>query len=283
VPPQPDTDELLEEQPDAQVLELHPQPIRRAPWSQVGPDFIREWGYPDGRFEPEHVEILGPTGSGKTYFEATILQERVIARKSGVVFIATKPADKTIMRLGWPVVSDMKGVEQNDQVIFWPRTRALGSRRKEYMAAKIEELLSRLWVKDSGNIVAFDEIATVEQLSPELKELIQMYWREARSQGITVVGMKQRPQGIQRDMHSESSWVISFRPKDEDDARRYAEVLGGKKRWLPVLMGLDRAKHEFVIKHESSGDAAISWVDTELRPLEPAKRGTYGRGKRLCQ
>jgi nucleoside-triphosphatase THEP1 len=232
-------------------------------------DFIAQWGYPDGKFEPEHVEILGPTGSGKTYFLATILQERVYSRGSGVVFVATKPADATILALGWPIVSDWKGVTQNKQCIFWPRTSALGTRRKEYMAAKIDDLLGRLWVNDSANIVAFDEIATVEQLSPELKNLVQMYWREARSVGITVIGMKQRPQGIQRDMHSEATWVVSFKPKDEDDALRYAEILGGKKQWGPILSQLDREEHEFVIKYERTGDAAVSWVDM---PLKPARK-----------
>lgn len=267
----------------APVVPLHSvQPVQlpRAPWSAMAPDFIQGWGYPDGKYEPEHVEILGPTGSGKTYFEATILQERVYARGSGVVFIATKPADKTIQALGWPVVTDWKGVQQNRQCIFWPRTSALGTRRKEYMAAKIDDLLSRLWTRDSANIVAFDEIATVEQLSPDLKNMIQMYWREARSVGITIVAMKQRPQGVQRDMHSEASWVVSFKPKDADDAIRYAEILGGRRQWQPVLNSLNRDRHEFVIKYERTGSAAVSWVDIPLRPAR--KPRPYERNAQLC-
>jgi hypothetical protein len=244
-----------------------PVSIPRVPWSEVGPEFISLWGYPDGKFEPEHLEILGPTGSGKTYAEATILQDRVKARDSGVIFIATKPLDKTIARLGWPVATTWKEVTEHKQVIFWPRTRLLGAARKAYMGAKIEELLGRLWSKGGAVLVAFDEIATVEGLSSDMREMIKMYWREARSMGITIVAMKQRPQGIQRDMHSESSWVISFRPKDEDDAKRYAEVMGGRKGWLPVLMQLDKQKHEFVLKHERTGRAVITWIDTPLAPL----------------
>lgn len=273
---EPDDQQDLAEPVDDQADTAEDGNLPRAPWSQVGPEFIKEWGYSGGKFEPEHMEILGPTGSGKTFFEATVLQQRVKARESGVVFFATKPADSTIMKLGWPIVTDWKGVEHNRQVIFWPKTSLLGTRRREYMAAKIEEVLGRLWVKDSGNIVAFDEIATVEGFSTDLKEMIKMYWREARSQGITIVAMKQRPQGVQRDMHSEASWVVSFKPKDEDDANRYAEILGGKKQWKPLLMSLDRQAHEFIIKHEKTGEAVISQVDTPLRPSKP-RRGTYGR------
>jgi len=43
------------------------------------------------------------------------------------------------------------------------------------------ELLSRLWVKDAWVVIAFDEIAYIESLSPEVKDLVSMYWREGRS------------------------------------------------------------------------------------------------------
>jgi len=249
--------------------------IPRAPWSEIGPEFILRWGYPDGKFHPEHVEILGPTGTGKTRFERTILAERVAVRESAAVFVATKKIDKEILKLGWPVTDDVQAVHNTPQSIYWPRTKLLGRQRDRYMAGKIEELLAQLWGDDAYVIVAFDEIATVEGLSPELKSMIRMYWREARSHGITIVAMKQRPQGIQRDMHSEASWVISFKPKDEDDAKRYAEVLGSRAQWLPVLQSLNRNRYEFVIKYERTGEAVISWVDFNLPPAQRIERGHY--------
>jgi nucleoside-triphosphatase THEP1 len=259
----------------AEIIPLTTEQIPRAPWSEVAPDFIAAWGYPDGKRDPEFVEILGPSGSGKTRFEATILSERVAARGSHCIFVATKKADKSILELGWPVVSDWNGVQQHDQCIFWPQTRALGTRRKAYLAAKIEDLLSRLWHPDANIVIAFDEIATIEALSPEVKDLISMYWREGRSLGITIVAMKQRPQGVQRDMHSEAAWVVSFRPKDEDDAKRYAELFGSRKQYQPVLMSLDRTKYEFLIQHARSGMAVISWIDVPIEPLP--KKQPYGR------
>lgn len=247
-----------------------PSQIPRAPWSQVAPDFIAEWGYPGAKFQPEHVEILGPSGSGKTVFEETILTERVAARDSACVFVATKKSDKQIRHLaavGWPVVTDYSGVQQHKQCIYWPQTRQIGRMRKAYLAAKVEDFLARMWHEDANTVVAFDEIATVELLSPEVRTLVYDYWREGRSLGITVVAMKQRPQAVQRDMHSESSWVCSFKPKDEDDGKRYAEIFGSRAYWLPVLMSLDRSKFEFLLKHESTGEAVISWVDLPLEPL----------------
>ena len=260
--------------PSAAVA-VEPEDPPRAPWSAVRESFLGAWGYPEGKFNPEHLEILGPNGSGKTYFEATILQERVKLRGSAVIFIATKPVDATITRLGWPVVDDWKGVTKNRQSIFWPRTELLGEQWVAYMAAKIEDLLARLWRAKAKVILVFDEIATSEELSTRLKLIIKRYWREARSVGITIVAMKQRPQGIQRDMHSEAAWIAAFKPKDEEDAVRVAQIMGGRKRWLPVLMGLDRDRHEFVLLHSRTGDAVITWVDIPLRPAAQPKRGHY--------
>jgi nucleoside-triphosphatase THEP1 len=275
----PDTQSLASSKP-AQYRQQTASPetslaLPRAPWSEIGPEFILRWGYPDGKFSPEHVEILGPTGTGKTRFERTILAERVAVRESAAIFVATKKVDKEILRLGWPITDDPQVVHNTPQVIFWPRTKLLGQQRDRYMAQKIENLLSYLWGEDAYVILVFDEIATVEGLSPDLRSLIRMYWREARSHGITIVAMKQRPQGIQRDMHSESSWIACFKPKDEDDAKRYAEVLGSRKQWLPVLMGLNRNRYEFILKYERTGEAVISWVDFNLPPPKNVERGHY--------
>lgn len=248
-------------------------PPERRPWSELGEDVIRAWGIDErGRIDPEHMEITGPTGSGKTYAECTVIQQRVKLRKSAAVMICTKPADKTILRLGWPITDSWDEVRQEQVVIFWPRTSRMGAARREYHDAKITDLLHRLWKPDANTIVAFDEIAYIESLSGEARALIQQYWREARSQGITLVAMKQRPQGTQRDMHSESYWTIAFKPKDRADAERVAELFGARRDWLPVLDSLNRQRREFLIRHSASEEAYISWIDVELKPDKPPKR-----------
>ena len=256
-----------------------PADIPRAPWSEVAPDFIASWGYPDGKFQPEHVEILGPSGSGKTVFEETILTERVKARDSACIFVATKKSDKQIAALagcGWPIEADFRGTQQHKQCVFWPRTKLMGQARKAYLAAKVQDFMERMWHDNANTVVAFDEIATVEALSGEVKALVYDWWREGRSLGLTLVAMKQRPQAVQRDMHSESSWVCSFKPKDEDDAIRYAEILGSRAYWRPVLMGLQRENYEFILQHSRTGQSVISWVDVPLESL-PKKHYQAGR------
>jgi hypothetical protein len=238
--------------------------VERRPWSELEPDFMREWGRPGGRSDPEHVEFIGPNGSGKTYFKAKLLQKRVELRHTGVVCICTKPADKTIMKLGWPIVDDWQGVRTNAQVIYWPRTKKLGRARKAYQAEKISDLLDRLWVPNSNNLIDFDEFAYVEGLSPDLRDVCEMYLREGRSQEITLMLGKQRPQGVTREMHAETMITAVFKPKDRADAERCAELLGAKRDWVPVLADLNRERYEFVIQMVRTGVSYISWVDEPL-------------------
>lgn len=237
------------------------------PWSVLGPEFAQVWGRKDGKFEPEHIEISGQSGSGKTYFLGTILQERASARGSQTILLATKPWDDTIDLLGWPVVDDWRGIKKNRQSIFWPKTQLKGEAREKYHENKIYELLSGLWVPKANTVIAFDEVGYVEELSARLKKLIRMYWREARSQGITMGAMKQRPIGVNRDQHSESRWKGVFPPADQGDMDRFAELLGTRRDWAPVLDSLDQEKHQFVLRNTVTKAAYITWVDTELAPI----------------
>jgi hypothetical protein len=112
-------------------------------------------------------------------------------------------------------------------------------------------------------------------MSAELKELLLMYLREGRSHGITVVGNKQRTQGVQRDLHSETDWKIAFQMSDLEDNERVAQLFGSKRAYVPVLESLSRERHEFLIQHKLTGAQYISWVDRLLAP-PPKKRQPTG-------
>lgn len=250
----------------------------RVPWSQLGPEFIRAWGRADPADpQPEHVEIVGQNGSGKSYLECTMLQDRYKARRTGAILVITKKADKVFSKLGWPIAHSVDEIAQQPNVIFWPKTAKMGTARKAFHEERIADLLHRLWRPDANTIVAFDEIGYVENLSGEMKALVQQYWREARSLGITIVAMKQRPQGALRDMHSESYWTAAFKPKDRADLERWAELFGARRDYMPVFDSLDRSRREFIIANPVHDDAYISWVDTPLEPVKIRGRGLEDR------
>lgn len=244
--------------------------VERIPWSLLGPEFAVIWGRADpNNPQPEHVEITGMNGSGKTEFEMKILQERMLVRDTREYLVVTKQADNVFERLGWPIVREFKDLKKYRQAIYWPLTDKLGDERKAFHEKLLYQFLTVLWKKDANIVVSFDEIAYVESLSPRVKSLVGMWWREARSMKITIIAMKQRPQGVQRDMHSETWWTVAFKPKDELDSERFAELMGNRKVWMPIFEQMDADNHEFAIKHTRTGIAYISWIDELVQPIEP--------------
>jgi hypothetical protein len=252
--------------------------IERVPWSVLAPEFAQIWGRADPADpQPESMEVLGMNGSGKTLFVCKAVQERMIVRKTPCVFIQTKPDDKTILRLGWPVVDDPRRVRRERWCVYWPRTNKTGRERKAYQAAKIQQLLDFLWHKDSNIIVVFDDFGYTQSLNEDIRQTTEMYLREGRSSGITSVMIKQRPQRATREMHSETYWTVAFVPKDRQDMERFAELYGRKQEWMPVFDQMDPDRHEFLIKHARSRAVYISWIDTPLVPIKRPERGDTPR------
>jgi nucleoside-triphosphatase THEP1 len=271
--------EPVAEQPVAQEPGQRQLAVERVPWSVLGPEFAAVWGRADPRQpEPEHVEIIGMNGSGKTYLLMKLLQDRMLVRNSHIILVVTKRSDKVFAKLGWPIVKEIRDLRKYRQCIYWPQTNLLGRQRRAFHEVRIREFLSRYWIPDSNRVIAFDEIAYVESLSPDVRELVAMYWREGRSNGITVVAMKQRPQGVQRDMSSETWWTFAFVPKDHADAERFAELFGNRREWLPVFEQMNPDNHEFLVRHTRTRQAYISWIDEPLKPIPPRNNDSSGIG-----
>jgi hypothetical protein len=258
-------------------------PPERVPWSQLAPQFALAFGRADPRDpQPEHIEIIGKKGSGKTHFAGKVYQERAHVQERPSIIVATKPVDATLGKIGFPVVntwdqlvSKVRDGEQN--LIYWPRTRLLGSARKEYHNERITDLLDRLWSPGADTDIVIDDWGYTDKL-PDVKDRLEQYLREGRSSGLSVGAIKQRPQGSTRLMSSETDWTVAFRPADEGDLERWAELFGARRDWMPVFRQLDPARREFLIQHNTTRQAYISWVDTPLTPVQPrrARRRTIG-------
>lgn len=241
--------------------------IERIPWEVLGPEFITVWGRPDGRFDPEHLTVYGKSGGGKTYFVAHVLKLRAQMRGSHVVVVATKKADRTLSGWGWKVTDTWPPGYGENQVIYWARAKGLSAEHRVPQRVKVKRLMDALWVPNSNIVVYWDELSYVEQ-ALRLKTELETYYREGRANGITNVASMQRPSGVTRLAHSEAGWTVAFPPKDADDRKRVAEVLGDRARFQIVLDDLDRTKHEFLIRHDRTGESYISHL-----PKPPRRRG----------
>lgn len=220
-------------------------------WAELGPEFFRVWGRPNGRVDPEHVTVYGPSGSGKTYFVTYILTERANLRGSHAVVIATKRADATLVAAGWPVIDKWPPDYGQNQVIYWSKG-GLSNDQKAEQSVRVARVANALWVPDSNIMVAWDELPYVCQ-DLGLNGMVGTYWREGRGNGITNVAALQRPAGVNRNVPANTHWTASFQPADEDDAIRVAEIFGNRRYYRDVLLSLDREHHEFLLKHHLTG------------------------------
>lgn len=269
---------------------ITPEAVQRpeeVPFSELAEELIDTWMPRPDRGKPlegEHVEVTGQSGSGKSYTLATLLHMRALRRDTPTIYICTKQDDPTVARLialGWPIARTWEEVRRHRQCVFWPETKQLGEGKDKYFEERIYDLLSRLWRKNANTILVFDEVGYVEGLSRRLKKLIRQYWREARALGIGVVASKQRPVGVVRDQHSESRWKIVFPPADFGDMKRFAELLGQPRDWIPILQSLDQELHQFVIRNNVLKAQYISWVDFPLEDLMPLKPDSKSPGETL--
>lgn len=231
--------------------------IDTVPWEDLGPAFISTWGRPGGRFDPEHCTVYGKSGSGKSYFVGYVLKQRALARGSHVVIVATKRADRTLTSLGWPIIQTWPPGYGERQVIYWAKAKGISAQHRIPQRAKVKLLMDRLWVPGSNIVVYWDELPYIEGMLA-LKPEIENYYREGRALGITCVASMQRPTGVTRLAHSESGWTVAFAPKDADDRDRVAEVLGDRARFRVALDQLDRRKHQFIMRHDRTGETYAS-------------------------
>ena len=235
--------------------------IERVNWDEFGPELIRTWGMPKGKFTPEHMAILGPTGSGKSFFMTEVLKMRSTMKGSHTVILATKPADKTLTDMKWPIINKWPPKYDQSQVIFWPKAGKLNESLDAQRQSTLD-MLNELWHKDSNTVLSFDEIAYVED-DLKLKQQMTRYWREARALGITICATTQRPRFVSRYMWSESSWTVAFRPKDEEDAEQVATVLGNRRYFKDLLMS-ELKKNEFLIINRDERTAYLTKINKKI-------------------
>jgi hypothetical protein len=110
-----------------------------------------------------------------------------------------------------------------------------------------------------------------------------MYLREARSADIELLLMKQRAQGVTREMHAETAYTFSFKPKDSNDAERIAEIFGDKKGLTGVLMSLKRDQYEFLAKSEKTDAIFISHLNGLNGTSMPAGHDSVYESKKTSQ
>lgn len=180
----------------------------------------------------EHVSIIGPTGTGKSYLGRALLPAR-----DYVISLGTKREDETLRdyvrhdgftRIGsWPPRApwwQKRAPGWDDRVLLWPPYRggveAVRERmRVEFSAALDDVLRFGRWCVDVDEVYYLCKILG---LTSYLEEI----WTQGRSSRISLLGKTQRPAWVPLFMYDQASHLFLFSDNDETNLRRVAG-LGG--------------------------------------------------------
>lgn len=236
-----------------------PEPL---PWGQ-----LEELLFYEHR-QGQHIAAVGPTDSGKTILLTRVI--KTLARRKAsdgrparVVAFGTKPRDRSLEQLGWPVIAKWPPGYGQEHVIVWPRASDPETAANRQRAV-FRPLMRRIY-QEGGQTVYIDEAAYFEEPPPEglgLRALMGQYWYSARSNDLTLVAGTQRPRRVSRSMWSEPKWLFVFRIDDEDDLRRIKQI--GSRAGDIRAHVQELEEHEFLLlrRFGSGGELYVSKVDT---------------------
>ncbi len=138
-----------------------------------------------------------------------------------VVLVATKPKDSGLAALtkrGWKRTPSWPVRKGTKKVLLWPPYK-----KPEYERKQIEVFVPAFddIFEDGGWCIYFDEVAyMVDDL--KLGQWVRRFWRQGRSNDITVLAATQRPVDVPLDMYSAASWLFLWRTNDRRDLDRLA-------------------------------------------------------------
>ena len=209
--------------------------IERVPWEE----FKRRFSWRQG----EQVEIIGPTGSGKTPIIDAIKGFRTYN-----IFFGTKKSDPLYNRLireGYRHIQDIREIKSYDSnnFILWPDFPGNIDDHVEVQRDTFKRALNRI-VHEGGWTLTVDEAKYLSEflgLSKQLSYCVD----QLRSNNCSVVCAAQRPAWLPQSVLANATHVFLFKSTNRDDQIRLADV-GGLDAAVVRDVARGLGDHEFI-------------------------------------
>lgn len=223
-------------------------------------EFLREgWDYQPG----EHVTIIGPTGSGKTWLGYQLLEVTATPELPAVVLVM-KPRDNTVTKWSktvgyrivrsWPPPASPWRPRKPPGFVVWPRP-TYDPDVDDYR----QHIIFRRVILDSykkGRRILFgDEVYSLAQELALTKELVTV-WSKGRSMDCGLWCASQKPTHIPLWAYSQAEHLFLAFDPDKRARDRFSEI-GGVDPKLVERTVLTLGKHEWLYFRRSDGAMCI--------------------------
>lgn len=206
------------------------QEIAASEWLE---QFNREW------LQGEHVVILGPTGSGKTFFVHQMLDTREY-----VCVLAVKPRDDTLERFKrgeeygrnkYKVVKKWPPDYGVHKLVYWEKPKGLHKLKEQSIA--IHNALNRMY-REGGWTIYVDEAGYVAG-TLGLGQALGVLLNQGRSSKISMVITVTRPTSViarvPKEAFSQPRHKLIFKYENADEMKAASQVADVSIRELSAL------------------------------------------------
>lgn len=179
----------------------------------------------------QHIALIGPTGVGKSTFDAQILSLR-----KWVVVLDPKGGDSTWKKSGFPRVTDWPLPRKYQDLLdegkpvrvhLAPRVRTTADLppMRETFRRCLEDVFA-----EGGWAISISELQVVsDRRMMNLGGSVDTLLVAARDKGVSVVTEFQAPRWVSRAPSEQATWLVTYYVRDTDTADRIAEMTGRPK------------------------------------------------------